>query len=906
MTQPNLRERLPSIGIDHPRTVTALFALACVLFATLVTLPSLWPKTFSSLHPVAIDTDPENMLSDEEPVRVFHDRMKRELSLYDMIVVGIVDDESPDGVFNPGALGRIRELTEFAKTLRWPSREDPERSEGVVSVDIIAPSLVDNIEQAGEGSVRFEWLMRDTPKDRAASLAVRERAARIPLFQGTMVAEDGRALALYLPLTSKDASFRVYSQLQEKIAEFDGPEQFFITGLPVAEDTFGVEMFVQMAISAPLAMLVIFLLMLYFFRHLTLIIAPMIIALGAVIVTMGLLVATGNTIHIMSSMIPIFIMPIAVLDSIHVLSEFFDRYRETGRRRETIQEVMKTLFVPMLYTSVTSCAGFASLLLTPIPPVQVFGLFVAIGIAMAWLLTITFVPAYIMLLPERAFEGFGAKAPTESGESTAGRAAHSSALARALLRLGPASARRARPIVAATVFAVLVAGWGISLIEINDNPIRWFAPSHPIRVADRVLNEHFAGTYMAYLALSAAPDGVSPGEFADALTARARARGAELEPDLAGAEEAFVQLAAEAGRVARRSNSVDDLLASLEAFTTESFDSAEDWLEGDAWDAAGLFVGQELRRRELFKQPDVLRYVESLSRYLEESEIVGKTNALPDIVKTVYRELLLGMDENFRIPDSPDAVAQTLITYQNSHRPQDLWHFVTPDYRQAVLWLQLKSGDNRDMQKVLEHAKQFFVDNQPPVPLDPKWFGLTYINVVWQQKMVAGMANAFVGSFLVVFLTMSLLFRSALWGLLSMIPLTLTIGLIYGAIGIVGKDYDMPVAVLSSLTLGLAVDFAIHFLARSRDLYATGGSWGKTVPLVFGEPGRAIARNVIVVAVGFSPLLLATLMPYRTVGLLMAAILVVSGVATLVILPALIALGERWLFPNSNQTQEAP
>ena len=53
-------------------------------------------------------------------------------------------------------------------------------------------------------------------------------------------------------------------------------------------------------------------------------------------------------------MIPIFIMPISVLDSIHVLSEFFDRYQETKDRRETIFKVMGELFMPMFYTSLTS------------------------------------------------------------------------------------------------------------------------------------------------------------------------------------------------------------------------------------------------------------------------------------------------------------------------------------------------------------------------------------------------------------------------------------------------------------------------------------------------------------------------------------------------------------------------
>ena len=111
----------------------------------------------------------------------------------------------------------------------------------------------------------------------------------------------------------------------------------------MAEDTFGVEMFIQMAISGPLTMAIVFGLLLYFFRNIVLVIAPMIVAMLSVISTMGMLIGTGNTLHVMSSMIPIFIMPIAVLDSVHILSELFDRYQETHDRRQTILNVMDEL-----------------------------------------------------------------------------------------------------------------------------------------------------------------------------------------------------------------------------------------------------------------------------------------------------------------------------------------------------------------------------------------------------------------------------------------------------------------------------------------------------------------------------------------------------------------------------------
>jgi hypothetical protein len=217
----------------------------------------------------------------------------------------------------------------------------------------------------------------------------------------------------------------------------------------------------------------------------------------------------------------------------------------------------------------------------------------------------------------------------------------------------------------------------------------------------------------------------------------------------------------------------------------------------------------------------------------------------------------------------------------------------------ANIWLQLTSGDNKDMEKVVRAVDRFFKDNAPPVSMTCNWAGLTYINTVWQDKMVWGMLQSFTGSFLIVFIMMAILFRSPLWGLVCIIPLLITIVIIYGIIGLVGKDYDMPVAVLSALTLGMAVDFAIHFLERARVSYAESGSWKLSAGAMFGEPARAISRNVLVIAIGFLPLLAAPLVPYKTVGIFLCAIMGLSGAVTLLVLPAVLKLAERSLFKPS-------
>ncbi len=875
-------------SVDHPGIVAWVMGLSTLLLILLALLPSLWPATFNTLNPLRVDTDPENMLSADESVRVFHNENKQIFTLRDMVVVGVVNPSHPEGVFNPASLKHIHELTEFAKTLTWADPKNPEKQVGVVEVDILAPSVVDNIEQGGMGVVNFSWLMPKPPTTQEEALAVRKKAQRIPLLNGTVVSEDGLAIALYLPLTDKHLSYQVREALLEKIAEWEGSgDEFHITGLPVAEDTFGVEMFYQMAISAPLAMLVIFLLLWWFFKKLSLIVAPMILAMVCSLATMGLLIISGNTIHIMSSMIPIFIMPIAVLDAIHILSDFFDEYQKRKDRRETILYVMQHLYTPMLFTTLTTIAGFASLLMTPIPPVQVFGLFIAIGVFLAWFWTITFIPAFIMFIPEEKLANFGHQT---------GDAQDSGLMSRLLSATGQVIYRNARLVLVGTGVAMVVGMYGISQININDNPIKWFDTDHPIRIADKVLNEHFGGTYLAYLQLAPGDSTETVAEYAQGMQQRLKIQGSVLAKEgVSNSNGIFGQLSNQVGQAVSAVKNKDALLRVLNDYINEQLNNVSDETFV-VWDEAQLFVDSERQRDEIFKQPEVLRYISDLQLYLVSLDVVGKSSSVADVVKTVYRELLMGKDEAFRIPDSANAVAQSLITYQNSHRPHDLWHFITPDYRKGTVLVQLTSGDNQDMAAVEQRVKQYFQDHPAPFALTHRWFGLTYINVIWQEEMVAGMAVALAGSFVVVLVMMTVLFRSFLWGFLAMIPLAVTVWIIYGVIGLIGKDYDMPVAVLSALSLGLSVDYAIHFLSRSRQLLEQYGNWRDTVAHVFAEPARAITRNAIVVGVGFLPLLAAPLVPYQTVGIFIAAILILAGITSLLILPALITLLEPYLF----------
>ncbi len=765
-----MKKHLIDFSINRPWVVIATVVVITAFFA--IQLPK-----------IQIDTDPENMLEADEPVRVFDHQVKDEFGISDFIAVGVVAE---DGAFHQQLLSTVYRII-----------EDVRQIDGVIADDILAPSTVDDIRQTDDGVLTVTTLLAQEPESDEQAQYVLSRIKDNPILRGKLASDDGQAIAMFIPIESKNMSHRIAGEIQEIVDRHSDGKEFFIAGLPVAEDSFGAEMFRQMAISAPLAGAIILLLMLLFFRKLKIVMAPMIVALVSVVWAMGLLIATGHTVHIMSSMIPIFLIPIAVLNSIHIISEFHDRYQKYKHKKTTIRNTISELFVPMLFTSVTTIVGFASLALTPIPPVRVFGVFVAFGILVAWFLSITFNPAVAVLISDKTLRNFG-RTDDQRG-----------LLSRIMYVFRDFNRRNYRGVLVGSVMVVVVAAIGLSMIVVNDNPVKWFKKSHPLRVADIALNRHLAGTYMNYLVL----DGGEP----DAL-----------------------------------------------------------------------------------KDPVTLKYMERLQRYLERHPVVGGTTGVTDVVKKVRYELFNGDRSKFAIPDNQDEVAQSLFLFEISGGdPEDLFKFVTEDYSKANLWVQLKEGDNQSVTSVVAAANEFFTVNPPPTSLDIGWAGLPYVNVVWQDKMVGGMRSALLGSFAVVFIMMVFLFRSILLGAVSMLPLSITIMAIYGAIGFVGKPYDMPIAVLSSLTLGLSIDFAIHFIKRSKYIHSQTGDFRRTYTEMFEGLARAISRNVLVIAIGFVPMFFSSLVPYVTVGSFFFGIMMVSGAVTMLLLPALFIVLRKRLFPTA-------
>ncbi|MDW3177983.1 MAG: MMPL family transporter [Acidimicrobiia bacterium] len=689
-----------------------------------------------------VDTDPENMLPADNEVRVLNAEMREAFGTGDMIVVGVFSDTPL--------------ITADALSAAVTVHDDLAAQDGVDEQTMI--------------SVRTAVTATAPASDLDAE-ALATAIAGDPLLAGNVLSADGDTLAFFVPLDDKSDAQRVRdsaNQILDDTPALAGLERH-VAGLPLAQEAFGDQMFVQMAVFAPLAGLAIFVLMLVFFRRLVLVGPAMLLAMVSVIWAMGLLIGTGNTLHIMSSMIPIFLMPIAILDAVHVISEFFDRYGRLRDRSAALHTVFDELAGPIAFTTITTVVGFAALAITPIPPVRVFGIFVAIGVAIAWLATLTVLPAMLMLVDE-----------SRIAKAVGDRAAGDGRFAAVVRRLPVAAVRRRVPVLVGVAALAAISVPLITQITVNDNPVNWFRSDHEVRVASERLNGELPGTFGASLSI--------------------RAESAEILTD-----------------------------------------------------------------------PVTIAALAALQQVWDEDPVVGTSASYVD---------LLGGAIGDEVPSALAAsraaspLASTLIAADGT------W---------ANVRLQLRDGDNQAMQSVIETTDAQLAAMPFPDGLRVDWAGETYLNLVWQEEMVSRMLVGFIITLAVVLTLLAVLFRSVLWAVIGISPVLWTILVVYGTIGAIGKDYDMPIAVLSTLVLGIGVDFAIHFVERFRELRSDLGDSLTAVNAFAEEPARALTRNAAVVAVGFLPLLLSSLTPYVIVGLFLAGIILLSWLATVVALPALVA-----------------
>ena len=153
-------------------------------------------------------------------------------------------------------------------------------------------------------------------------------------------------------------------------------------------------------IFVPAAVLVAILSILVTLRHAGALPGPVAVIAGSTLITLGVMGAAGAKYYLITTALPVVVLAIAIADSVHILKI----YMEESRRRpdepifDCLVCALYHTITPVTLTTVTTVAGFAGLAVgSAMQPIREFGMFAAVGVIAAWVLSLTLLPAIVLL-----------------------------------------------------------------------------------------------------------------------------------------------------------------------------------------------------------------------------------------------------------------------------------------------------------------------------------------------------------------------------------------------------------------------------------------------------------------------------------------------------------------------------
>ncbi len=274
-------------------------------------------------------------------------------------------------------------------------------------------------------------------------------------------------------------------------------------------------------------------------------------------------------------------------------------------------------------------------------------------------------------------------------------------------------------------------------------------------------------------------------------------------------------------------------------------------------------------------------YEEELLKELEIDLIIS----FPDVIKEISKALNDPADSLYNaIPPTRMAVAQYMELYNMSGNPGELDQIIDFNYAYAHMIIRINSVNNRDVNRIIGKVEMLTENDENVVAIG----GYGFVRSQLANHVVRGQFFSLGIALLIVFLLLSLIFRSLKAGLISSIPLGISIVVLFGIMGYTGIRLDVATALLSSIMIGVGVDYTVHFLWRYREERLLHKPKKEAVITTLSTTGRGIVINAFSVIIGFVVLIISSFTPIRFFGVLVVICIFSCLTGALVILPAMI------------------
>ena len=745
---------------------------------------------------------------------------------------------------------------------------------------------------------------------------------------------------------------RVLHEIQAICEEAAGASDLEVRyfGDPVLSDNGFTFMVSDLTLLIPFVALVVLLSLYFSFHTWSGTVLPLITVLMATVWSVGIMCLMGVTFTIIGSVIPVCLVACGSAYGIHVLTHYYIFLNKVEgeltkeKHTEAIVAGLKDVWIAVALAGVTTVAGFISNVTSPIMPLKSFSIFAAAGVVFSLLLSVTLIPAFLYVAPidkvgkhwkgrehlsvkirarlEKQLMRRGGKDATEATSSTLYAVYHFF------------SGTKPRLIIS-TAILIIVALIGFRKLIVDTALVNYFPHSSKFRQDITYVDEHLAGSNTLYFLITGLE------KEADATNAAKESAESTVASDFD-----FGDAAGDFDFGSDDSNSGFDFGDSGDDFgfgTEESTEAAEPQKSYNMIANAELLhavdglqnhllshhegIGKIVSFTTFIKRMNQVLHVPSMTdeeiegfnnpnkayaRQLASTQTVqeglemlysaytaagGKYASVEDVVNELAKKVNFNGINYYEVPynvekypvasreELGDLVTQYLYLLSSEQIQRFANNMTMPTSIRTQVQLRTHSTD--DTAEIIADAKQYAA-KYFPAGYKLEATGNGEMEYTMTRMVVNSQTVSILLSLVMVFIIISLSFKSGWAGIIGAIPLALTILLNFMVMGFAGIALDLCTSIIASVAIGVGIDYTIHFMETYRAERAKSDILEVVTKNTFRSSGKGILTNAIAVGLGFCVLLFSRFIILRYIGALVAVVMFTSSALSMTIIPGLL------------------
>jgi uncharacterized protein len=295
--------------------------------------------------------------------------------------------------------------------------------------------------------------------------------------------------------------------------------------------------------------------------------------------------------------------------------------------------------------------------------------------------------------------------------------------------------------------------------------------------------------------------------------------------------------------------------------------------------------------------PALMKRIDNYTEDLKDFPGVGNVMSISSVIREISKAMNNPGDEFYdAIPDNRDAIAQYLLLYSMNGDPEDLEKLIDFNYENTQIMIRINDGSNGTINNIIDEVNKITAGDTNVKRIG----GYGYVVAQMASMVIKGQVSSLLVSLIICALILAISFRSVPAGLISSIPLVVSLILLFGLMGYFGISLDIVSALLSSIMIGVGIDYTIHFLWRYKQERLQGLAAQEAVIKTLTTTGRGITFNALSVMVGFCALPFSSFAPIKFFGFLVIISIFTCLVGALVIVPSIVLVARpKFLEPET-------